>query len=74
MKKIAVNGCATCPYLTVYNDGEDNGFDSISHGRCNHPAFNRELPTPIVAAETFFDYGMPDWCPLPDNSEKASEK
>ena len=34
MKKILVSGCANCPYFIAWNDGEGNGFASISSGEC----------------------------------------
>ena len=57
-KKIIVSGCANCPYLTVWNDGQGNGYDSICTGTCKHPSFNKELLTPQMRSTVFFQYSM----------------
>lgn len=60
MKKILVSGCANCPYLIVWQDGEDKGFESIKHGECRHPSFriHKDLPAAIMSRAAFleFDY------------------
>ena len=55
-KKIIVSGCANCPYLTVWNNGEGKGINGIVHGSCNHPSWNRELLSPVFDSEVFFQY------------------
>jgi hypothetical protein len=57
-KKIIVSGCANCPYLTVWNDGKGNSYDSICSGSCNHPSFNKELLTPHMCPTVFFQYSI----------------
>ena len=79
MKKILVSGCANCPYLRVFNDGSDDGFNSIVRGECTHPSFkiHRDLPVAMMSAGEFLIYknedattvnpqGHPCWCPLPE--------
>lgn len=80
MKKILVSGCINCPYLTVYNNGQENGIDSISSGEYKHPSFHKELLNPIINSTVFIEYTVgepalaisgkiktPDWCPLPND-------
>ena len=55
-KKIIVSGCSNCPYLTVWNDGEGNGVDSVTSGSCGHQSFNKELLTPKISATLLFQY------------------
>lgn len=57
MKKILVSGCANCPYLIVWQDGENNGFDSISSGECRHPSFQirRDLPATRMSRSVFLE-------------------
>jgi hypothetical protein len=55
-RKIIVSGCANCPYLTVWNDGEGNGINSISSGDCRHPSFNKECSPPRFPPTVFFQY------------------
>lgn len=73
MKKILVSGCANCPYLKVYN----NGDGKISSGECTHPSFYVKADLPIVGMmpREFLGFNengslvpnnMPIWCPLPD--------
>lgn len=86
MKKILVSGCANCPYLIVWNDGENNGFESIVRGECRHPSFQikRDLPPatmdPVVFLDHLYPKGeeriflnagrTPGWCPLPTEKEE----
>lgn len=55
MKKILVSGCANCPYLTVWNDGdgEKEPLDRICSGDCRHPSFHKELGFPHFNREVF---------------------
>ena len=59
MKKILVSGCANCPYLRVYDNGSNQGFNSISHGECAHPSFviKRDLPSAMVLTVEFLASG-----------------
>lgn len=78
MKYIKVSGCGNCPYLTVWNDGNGNGVDSICAGTCGHPSFNNQLGHARMDSNVFFNNrkeedfksliadGAPEWCPLPD--------
>lgn len=58
MKKILVSGCANCPYLRVFDDGEDNGIKSISHGECHHPSFkiHKALPAAMMIRSVFLEF------------------
>lgn len=55
MRKIAVSGCANCPYLTVhYNNSRlDN---QIVFGSCKHPSFNNHLPEMRIGPTKFIEY------------------
>ncbi|MCX4301698.1 MAG: hypothetical protein OSJ35_05650 [Alistipes sp.] len=55
MRKILVSGCANCPYLTVWNDGneEKEPHDRICSGDCRHPSFHKELGFPHFNREVF---------------------
>lgn len=57
MKKILVSGCANCPYFIAWNDGEGNGFASISSGECCHPSFQirKDLPATIMSRSVFLE-------------------
>ena len=71
-RKIIVNGCSNCPYLTIWNDGSGKGFDSISTGSCDHPSFNKELDKPhfskdvIIGEASVKATNFADFCPLPN--------
>lgn len=82
MKKILVSGCANCPYLNIWNNGEGNGVDSITGGDCSHPSFSNQLMRPRMTGNVFLHFdprddkvcgtkvgGTPDWCPLPHEIE-----
>lgn len=82
-KKIIVSGCANCPYLIVWNDGKENGIDSVSSGECKHPSFNKLLPGVHMNPSVFISYdtegkadgtakarSTPTWCPLPNDNEE----
>ena len=58
MKKILVSGCANCPYLIVWKDGEGKGFESIRRGECRHPSFqfHRELPAAMMSRSEFLEF------------------
>ena len=78
MKKIIVSGCCNCPYLTLWNNGEGNGIDSITTGDCSHPSFNKQLFPPKFNCTVVLYYDTegkakntnadktPEWCPLPE--------
>lgn len=55
MRKILVSGCANCPYLTVWDDGneEKEPHDRICSGDCRHPSFHKELGFPHFNREVF---------------------
>ena len=55
MKKILVSGCANCPYLIIWNNGDESKdpIDRICYGECTHSSFNKELNRPIISREVF---------------------
>lgn len=82
-KKIIVSGCVNCPYLIVWNDGMDNGIDSVTSGECRYLSFNKLLPGVRMNPSVFISYdaegkadgtanarSTPTWCPLPNDNEE----
>jgi PHP family Zn ribbon phosphoesterase len=59
-RKIIISGCSNCPYLTVWNNGEEKGIESIVYGSCEHPSFDKELLKPRFKSTIFFKYEIED--------------